>query len=63
VPVVNVLGTVASPLSLLPVGRMGATRLVVIVGLDDGDVVVVVLMEVDWPEVMQKVELPHVAPF
>jgi hypothetical protein len=63
VPVVNVLGTVASPLSLLPVGRTGAIRLVVIVEAGEADVVVVVLGEVDWPEVIQDVELPHVAPF
>jgi methyl coenzyme M reductase subunit D len=58
-----VLGIVASPLSLLPVGRTGAIRLDVIVELSEGDAIVVVVLEEDWPDVMHEVELPHDAPF
>lgn len=60
-PVVNVLGIVASPLPLFPVGRTGATKLAVVVGVGEAEVVVLVLVEV--VEVRQNVELPHDTPF
>lgn len=61
-PVVKVEGAVAALVSLLPVGRTGAMRLVVIVVVGEAEVEAGEEEE-EVLEVMHVFEVPHSAPF
>lgn len=63
-PVVKVEGAVAALVSLLPVGRTGAMRLVVIVVVGEAEVEAGEEEEEEEVlEVMHVFEVPHSAPF